>query len=407
MIQIIRTMKHTLLITLLALLLLSPGTQAQNPLTPSASVSLLTSSPWDEEAYALFGHTSLRVRDDSQGIDLVFNYGLFDFDKPHFIYHFVRGETDYQLGASDFLNYEIEYHMRNLEVTEQVLNLSLPEKNTLWKKLLENYRPENREYRYNFFFDNCATRPLRLVENSVEGKVTFAPFDTTYTFRQLVEQCTGSFKWLTYGINLVLGAPADDTADTQQTMFLPYYLMKGFEKADIVQPDGNIQPLVARQNILIQSEPDDYANVEFGFPQMSPLTASVLLLIATILLAAVSLKKNIPFGIYESILFGIAGTGGIILFFLSFFSEHPCIFPNWNILWLQPLQWIVPIIHLVKRRGKLLYFYHFINFVALLSFVVAAPFIKQTVPPASVLFVLSLMICSVRYLYYFKKHSGK
>ena len=379
-------------------------TVAQNRLSPEAKISILTSSPWNEEVYALFGHTALRIQDESQNIDLVFNYGLFDFNKPNFIYHFVKGETDYRLGAIEFINYAIEYQLNNLEVVEQVVQLTDAEKNKLWGLLLVNYSPENREYRYNFFFDNCSTRPFYLINESLEGDLMLAPLGETQTFRQLINQCTANFAWLTYGINLVVAQPADEIIDKYQMLFLPYHLMKALESATVSLSDGSTYPVVKDQAVIIESEPDNGVEGTVALVSLfSPAVVSALLLALLLLFAYSGETRGRVFTIITYILFFIAGIGGCIVFFLSFFSLHPAMFPNWNLLWLQPLQLIVPIVGIVKLRSKLLYCYHFINFAALLFFIAAAPFVKQAIPLASVFFVLSLMLCSVRYLYYFKR----
>lgn len=376
--------------------------QAQPAVDSSATISLLTSSPWEKETYALFGHSAIRLQDSTKKLDLVFNYGMFDFNRPHFIYHFVRGETDYYLGATDYLDYEIEYRMRGLEVTEQTLNLNKEEKNAIWYALIENYAPEYRQYRYNFFFDNCATRPLNIIANNLYGRLDIPEPDTAYTYRQFVEQCTKNFPWLTYGINLVLGSEADVVAGIPQMMFLPANLMKGFEKAEIISPQGNKRPLVAKQETIIEGEQKTHAAPSF----ITPGFVALLSLAITLALALTAKRRNTLFKIWQALLFFAAGVGGILLYFLSFFSEHPCIFPNWNILWLQPLQLIVPLLSLVKTPSKVLYIYHFINFAALLIFMAASPFIGQTIPPASILFALSMTICSVRYIYNVKKNIG-
>ena len=124
----------------------------------SIRISLLTCAP-GEEIYSLFGHTAIRYENPSQGIDVVFNYGLFSFNTPNFILRFSLGETDYQLGATDYAHFAAEYAFFGRSVWQQTLNLTEREKAELIRLLQENYRPENRVYRYNFFHDNCATRP--------------------------------------------------------------------------------------------------------------------------------------------------------------------------------------------------------------------------------------------------------
>ena len=79
-----------------------------NSLSPKATVSLLVCSPYEGEVFTLYGHAALRVNDPEKGLDLVFNYGIFDFDTPNFIYRFAKGQTDYQLGINRYNEYVIE-----------------------------------------------------------------------------------------------------------------------------------------------------------------------------------------------------------------------------------------------------------------------------------------------------------
>src|SRR5690606_5550069 len=111
-----------------------------------------------DDLYATFGHSAVRVTDSSAGIDYVFNYGTFDFDTPHFYWKFVRGKLMYSLSAMDFPTFMQAYREEGRSVTEQVLNLSCPEKEMIWQFLQQNYLPENRDYKYDFLYDNCSTR---------------------------------------------------------------------------------------------------------------------------------------------------------------------------------------------------------------------------------------------------------
>src|ERR1035437_603065 len=123
--------------------------------------------------YEKFGNTSIRIIDKKNNFDVVYNYGIFSFDTDNFYYKFIKGETDYQLGIYDTRNFLPEYAQRNSMVVEQILNLTPAEKKDLFALLMKNYEPENRTYRYNFVFDNCATRPRDKVLASLHGYVKF------------------------------------------------------------------------------------------------------------------------------------------------------------------------------------------------------------------------------------------
>ena len=136
--------------------------QQKTAATDSVRVSLLTCAAGGE-IYSLFENYT-------RGIDAVFNYGMFNFNAPNFIFRFALGETDYQLGVTDYEHFAAEYNYLGRDVWQQTLNLTEEEKERLIALLTENYRPENRVYRYNFFYDNCATRPRdQIVRESLSG----------------------------------------------------------------------------------------------------------------------------------------------------------------------------------------------------------------------------------------------
>ena len=141
---------------------------AQTP--ESIRFSLLTCAP-GQVVYELFGHTAIRYQNFTRGTDIVFNYGMFDFDAPNFEYRFVKGQADYQLGVNSIEGFKRSYARRGSSVYEQELNLSLVEKQNLQQALFVNYQPENRVYRYNYFYNNCTTCARDQIEKCVQGKV--------------------------------------------------------------------------------------------------------------------------------------------------------------------------------------------------------------------------------------------
>ena len=154
-------MKRTILYQLLTLyLLIFSNVNAIDYYNDSIRLILLTCAP-GEEIYSLFGHTAIRYEDPVNGIDAVFNYGLFSFNTPNFILRFSLGETDYQLGATDYAHFAAEYAFDGRSVWQQTLNLSKEEKAELIRLLQKNYLPENRVYRYNLRKGNISRRAAR------------------------------------------------------------------------------------------------------------------------------------------------------------------------------------------------------------------------------------------------------
>ncbi|RHJ95336.1 DUF4105 domain-containing protein [Parabacteroides bouchesdurhonensis] len=381
-----RKIKYSLLFLLICI---QGYTQVQ--LSDSARISILTSSPYDEEVYTVYGHAAIRINDPSHNLDIIFNYGLFDFSKPNFIYRFAKGETDYKLGVIDFQSYIIEYQMRGSEVTEQVLNLTTEEKGRIWQALLENYKPENQVYRYNFFFDNCATRPAAIIEKQITGHLTYNDPPQPKTFREMINYCTRNHAWLTFGCDLALGSPTDREATPHEMMFLPEYLKNEFAKATITNPDGTVRKLISETNRLTIADEDAEFNNEGLF---SPIVCGLALFLLVLLITYVEWRKKKYFLIIDCLLFSIAGIGGVILCFLSFISVHPCTWPNWSLVWLQPLDLVAVVLFSVKKLKKAAYYYHFINFAALTLMLLGWHFIPQHLNIAFIPLVATLWLRS-------------
>ena len=271
-------MKRTILYPLLTLyLLIFSNGQAIASDNDSIRLSLLTCAP-GEEIYSLFGHTAIRYEDPVNGIDAVFNYGLFSFNTPNFILRFSLGETDYQLGATDYAHFAAEYAFDGRSVWQQTLNLSKEEKAELIRLLQKNYLPENRVYRYNFFYDNCATRPRDKIEESIDGKVIYPaePQDGSLSFRDIVHQYCKGHPWARFGIDLCIGSEADRPITQRQMMFAPFYLMDAFAGAQIVH-DSVQRPLVSGKELIVDALPEE----EEGGWMPTPFQCSLLLFILT------------------------------------------------------------------------------------------------------------------------------
>lgn len=300
-------------------------------LSDSAYISLITCTP-GAELYARYGHTALRVCDPSNRIDVVFNYGIFDFNTDHFYWKFVRGETWYELGATPMSWFMREYDAEQRTVYEQVLSLTLEQRDAIWEALVENYQPENRYYLYNFVFDNCATRPFYLITNTI-GEPVMSDYTgyTGATYRTAIRHYTGVLSWANAGINLLFGPKSDRPMNSEQRLFLPEQLMHYMQSAHL--PDGT--PLVSESAIAPFKEPKTawYASWPFG------------LCVYCVLLCLVSLydrqRRKLSWGVDLTV--GIVYALLLILVaFLTFFSCHPLVGFGWRLF-------IIPLVHLCAR----------------------------------------------------------
>ena len=373
-----------LIIGLLAVFVTLAPLRAQQ--RDSIRFSLLTCAP-GSEIYELFGHTALRYQNLTRGTDVVFNYGMFSFNTPNFVYRFVKGETDYQLGITPYTYFETEYALRGSAVYQQELNLTAAEKETLLGLLEENYRPENRIYRYNYFYDNCTTRARDQIEKSIRGKVVYPEGLPEKSFRSIVHEFTAQSPWDEFGIDLCLGAEADRPIDNRLQMFAPFYMHYFASEAYIVNEDGTRRPLVAKETKIVDVEPESVP----GFP-LTPLMGASLFLALNALVAWWQWRrKRILWG-WDILLYGAQGLAGCIVAFLFFVSSHPTVGSNWLLILFNPL----PLLYLprmvycdVKRKKDR---YHVVNIVYLTLFIAIFPFSPQEFNLTVLPLALSLLV---------------
>ena len=323
-----------------------PGrAQSWFELSDSARISVLTCSP-GKAVWSLYGHTAIRVKDPLNRCDIVLNYGLFNFDSPHFVWRFCTGQTDYLMGASSLRSFLREYREQGRGVTEQVLNLSPAEKGRLWHSLYVNLLPENRTYRYNFFYDNCATRPRLKVEECLQDTLLYNVEPWFGTMRDVLAHYNDPASWGWFGISMLLGSPADRPASLTDQMFAPELMMDALANAS----KGG-QPLVAETHNLLECRPAALA----GFPIPSPILVFWILLAVVLGLSLWNRHRHKADFWLDGVVFGLYGLVGIVLFFLTFFSAHPATDGNWLLLWLHPLQLVFALCLCFRgfRQGRL------------------------------------------------------
>ena len=307
---------------------------------PYIRVSLLTSTPSNDEVYTVWGHSAVRVRTDST--DVVYNYGVFMFDDG-FVYKFVRGETDYWLEKESMGMARVEAIYKNVDLYEQVLNLSEEEARSVYWLLEENSQPQNRSYRYNFFYDNCATRPRNLIEKALGG-IEYPVWNSEVTYRDEVHRMTADCPWLQFGIDLCLGSPTDEEVGDYGLMFIPSYLHDAYK--DAVKLTGD--KLVQTETLVVSAVPSEKELV------LSPLFLFSLLCVFVTFLTWRKYRKGGNGRWLDSLLFVTLGMVGCLLFFLTFFSTHPCVSPNFNLLWANPLQLLIPLALFVRKAATCL-----------------------------------------------------
>ena len=330
---------------IIGVFILFPTTNAHAlSLSRDAEISVMTCGP-SELIHAVYGHTAIRVNDPRQQLDVIFNYGVFSFSAPNFVYRFAKGQTDYMLAIEYYHDFYEGYKRRGRSIEEQTLNLTETEKQQLFDFLIDNARPENREYRYNFFFDNCASRVRDVIENQVEGEVIF-PEKTgmNKTFREHVSAYQRVLPWTNFGIQLVLGSPADHVATAYQEMFLPDFLLKHFAEAQI-KTDAGSRPLVKEKKLIY----DAGKQVDPGIKAYTPLIILLALLLLVVFVSYRQYKTEKSHYLIDYFLLLLTGLIGVGLLWFVFYSEHPAMHPNFNLLWAVPLNLVFLFLWMVKK----------------------------------------------------------
>jgi hypothetical protein len=377
------------IITLFLLSLSFSLISAQNlAFSDSTIVSLITCSP-GKVAYERFGHTAIRLNDPVNHIDVVFNYGIFSFNTKNFYIKFIKGETDYQLGVYPTQYFLPEYQERNSMVWESVLNLNLKEKQFLINSLLENYKPENRTYRYNFIYDNCATRPRDKIFNALNGHFDLPKGVETKTYRQWLSIYAGTYSWLNFGLDIAFGMEADNNCPQYESMFLPELLMTELKNTKIENfTTGEHRDLIKSQNIIIDST---HQKESFHWYNNTVVVFMIILIIGLIY-TVIEYLKNRHKRFIDTILLAATGIGGFILIFLMLWSTHPLVSKNLNILWLNPLNLFAAVLIWVKGAKKIMLYYQVFNILllglALIAFALSFQTFNVAVFPLIVLLLV-------------------
>lgn len=294
-------------------------------------VSLLTCDE-GEELYTAFGHSAIRVTDLQTGQDLVYNYGTFDFNEPFFYIKFIQRTLDYNLSVSSFENFVYYYTYFERNMREQVLDLN-PEQTRRFVQFLQiNYLPQNRAYRYDFFYDNCATRIRDGLENVLGKQLDWneTPNLPKKTFRNLIDEYVYYLPWSDFGIDLALGAAIDVYASEREKQFLPDYMETAFAGALIVG-DGPTRPLVSERSTILEFPP-----LRTQMDLFNPYIFWWIFALGVIILTFVGHQKKRLYKEFDIALFIALGLLGLLLFFLWFVTFHSQTKYNWNILWASP-----------------------------------------------------------------------
>ena len=403
----IRTFGLPLLI-LIGIFLISPVPVRAITLSQEAEISLLTASPGNE-LYSVFGHSAMRVMDPQNNLDIVFNYGTFDFDTPNFYIKFARGQLLYKLSVTTMEYFMFEYEYDGRAVYEQILELTQDEKQDVFDFMRVNSLPENAYYQYDFFYDNCATRirdlihyilepewfpfpgilpeSLAEIRSMLDYEFEYEPsFETNRTLRDMLQPFLTGMPWSAFGIDLALGLPADKIATPWDFMYLPDEMLIAFALAH--RTDG--LPLVKEHRLILQRT-TPIAEAGFFTPNR------IFWLIFVIALASF-LKPGFS-RLFDKAFFTALGITGVVILFLWFLTDHLTTKSNMNILWAIPTHlyfiWVSNYKH-TKATGTL--YFRIVSVISLFMLILW-PFIPQGFNSAFFPIILTSFIKSLPYAF--------
>ena len=313
------------------------GKAQEIQLSAKAEISIITIGPGDNLNDS-FGHNGFRIKDSEKNIDVVYNYGTYDFNTPNFYLKFARGKLLYKVDYNNFTPFYDYYVRQNRWINEQILNLNPEDKQALFNYLLNNAKPENRNYLYDFLFDNCATR-IRDVLVSVLGNDLHYSKDyisNEQTFRQLIQRNVYWNSWGSFGMDIAIGAVVDQKATVWQHQFLPFYVMEAANGATITT-NGSQEKLVKSNVKIFKGTP---TRVKFTF-FTSPLFVMSILSFLIVFVTYKNYKNKKRSRYLDASIFVITGIIGLLLLLLWFGTDHSTTANNYNVLWAFPLSLLV------------------------------------------------------------------
>jgi len=289
-----------------------------------------------------FGHTGIRVI--SNGNDIVFNFGVYDFSAPNFYSNFVKGRPVYKLAVQKYEKFKDGYIYQNRYLVEHELNISEESKMNIIDLLVNNSRPENKYYTYDYLRDNCSTRVADILIDDTNNKFRDDKLESEalFTYRELIHEKISENSWAALGIDLCLGAIIDKKISVRETFFIPEKLMKYMDGLII-----DYSKPITKNIIFLTDSPSKY-NEEFP----KPFLVNSIISLFIILLTYFNFKNNSWNRSIDFIIYLFSGLLGVLIIYLWFFSNHFASAQNFNFLWAFPFNLAV-VFALIRKTPPL------------------------------------------------------
>lgn len=302
-----------------------------------------------------FGHSAIRVQDKSKNYDLVFNYGVYDFNDPNFYSNFIKGYLNYSLGVSYYKDFKSSYISNNRSIKEQVLLLPDVLNKKIADRLIFNSKPENKNYRYDYFSNNCST----IIKDIIDESLIDYDYENDYvvenkgknTYRNLIYENINKNSWGSLGIDICLGSYIDQEIDVKKNTFLPEYLFEYLNSSYYKHPDLSNKIKLVKKNNFINYENKEFQNLNSNNLFYSPLFIFIIISSFLLFLSLRDLNNKVIHLILQSTHI-ITSAIGFLLLFLWFFTDHFTSAYNYNLLWANPLN-IILIFKSINKKWKI------------------------------------------------------
>ena len=311
----------------------------------SIVVKLVTIGPGDELT-SWWGHTAVIVEDKTFDVSRFYNYGLFSFEQENFVSNFIMGRLIFWVGAWNTRDALAHYVSLNRDIRFQILDLTPDKRVEIASLLAENIRPENREYLYDHYLDNCATRVRDLFDKIFDGQFyQQTQLKSTMTFRQHTRRHTDRNFFIDWLLMFLMNNSIDQEIRRWDDMFLPEELERNISEFNYLDEAGVRRPLVKSTYTFFNAK--GRKPLPAGVPDHWP-TGLIIGITSGVLgfILATGLKKNKKFfqsgfAIYHLIIGIIYGIPGLILLFMSFFTDHIVTYHNENLLLANPFTFLL------------------------------------------------------------------
>jgi len=310
--------------------------QADTPPDTAPRITLVTFGPGTANVWERFGHNMIRVTDPVTGFDAAYNFGVYNFAQKHFFWNFVQGRMEYAADAWNPILALRGYADAGRSIEAQDLALTPEQAEALAAKLARNVLPENKDYRYDYYRDNCSTRVRDALNTVLGGEIerALSQVPTGATYRSRTAELTAASPGWYFTLMLLLGPATDRPLTAWEDSFIPMNFALYVEP--IVNPalDGGTMPLVAASSSVPASDAVAQAT---GVPSglLGWFLVLGVLLGGGLLWAGARTgagRGRGPFLVIGALWSFLSGLFGFAMLYLWAFTDHVVAYRNENIL---------------------------------------------------------------------------